>query len=88
MKKALGIILIVLGIFILILTVDTAQAKIFDNKPLIKVVENYNGGNFSKKSLYQKHKGVLVNSYIYADGTTETVFKWEKYSPHEERLES
>ncbi len=79
MKKNVKIILIVLGILIGIVLVDTLQAKFFDNKPILKIVEDYNGGD-----LYQKHKGVLVNTYIYTDGKTETVFKWEKYEPLEE----
>ncbi len=75
MKKNVKIILIVLGILIGIVLVDTLQAKFFDNKPILKIVEDYNGGD-----LYQKHKGVLVNTYIYTDGKTETVFKWENMS--------
>ncbi len=75
MKKNVKIILIVLGILIGIVLVDTLQAKFFDNKPILKIVEDYNGGD-----LYQKHKGVLVNTYIYTDGKKETVFKWENMS--------
>ena len=77
MKKTVKIIVIILGVLILLLLIDTTQAKVFDNKPIIKVVEDYNGGN-----LYQKHKGVLVDTYVYTDGEQKTVFKWEKYSYH------
>ncbi len=77
MKKSAKIIVIILGVLILLLLIDTAQAKVFDNKPIIKVVEDYNGGN-----LYQKHRGVLVDTYVYTDGEQKTVFKWEKYSYH------
>lgn len=81
MNKNVKIILIVLGILIGIVLVDTLQAKFFDNKPILKIVENYNGGN-----LYQKHKGVLVYTYVYTDGKKETVFKWEKYEPLKEAI--
>ena len=76
MNKSVKIVLIILGILIGIVLVDTCQAKIFDNKPVLKIVEDYNGGN-----LYQKHKGILIDTYVYTNGTKETVFKWEKYAP-------
>lgn len=81
MKKGIRIILIILGILIVIVLMDTIQAKTFDNKPIIKIVEDYNGGD-----LYQKHKGILVDTYVFTDGTEETVFKWEKYSYHAENI--
>ena len=68
-KKAILIILIALSVVL----IDTAQAKIFNNKPVIKIVEDYNGGD-----LYQKHKGILVDAYVYSDGSQATAFKWEK----------
>ena len=69
LKKAMLIILAILSIVL----IDTAQAKIFNNKPVIKIVEDYNGGD-----LYQKHKGILVDTYVYSDGSQVTAFKWEK----------
>ena len=72
MKKIVKTITIILEILIFILLIDTVQAKVFDNKPLLKIVEDYNGGN-----LYQKHKGILVDTYVFTDGNQETVFKWE-----------
>lgn len=54
-----------------IIVIDTIQAKTFNNKPIIKVVKNYNGGN-----LYQLHKGILVDTYVFADGSQKTYFKW------------
>lgn len=68
-KKAMLIILVVLSIVL----IDTAQAKIFNNRPVIKIVEDFNGGD-----LYQKHKGILVDTYVYCDGSQVTAFKWEK----------
>ena len=55
MKKNIKIALIIIGILVGIILLDTLQAKVFDNKPIIKIVEYYNGGK-----LYQKHKGILV----------------------------
>lgn len=79
MKKSIKIILIVIVILLSILLIDTAQAKLFNNRPVLKIIENYNGGN-----LYQKDKGILIYTYIYTDGTQKTVFRWEKYSPLED----
>ena len=81
MKKGLKITLIVLGVLLLIIVVDTLQAKIFDNSPLIKVTENYNGGNVLKKD-----KGIFVYTYFLKKGEKVTVYKWEKYSPPEENI--
>ena len=44
----------------------------------IKIVEDYNGGDLYQKHLYQKHKGILVDTYVYGDGSQVTAFKWEK----------
>ncbi len=79
MKKNVKTILIVLGALISLVSIDTIQTKLFNNKPILKIVEDYNGGD-----LYQKHKGVLVDTYVFTDGTQEAVFKWKKYSYHTE----
>lgn len=71
MKKNIKIILIVLSVLVGIILLDTLQAKAFNNKPIIKIVEDYNGGN-----LYQKHKGILVDTYVYTDGSQKTYYKW------------
>ena len=47
-KRTILIILVVLSIVL----IDTVQAKIFNNRPVISIVEDYNGGD-----LYQKSKG-------------------------------
>lgn len=70
-KRTILIILVVLSIVL----IDTVQAKIFNNRPVISIVEDYNGGD-----LYQKSKGLLVDTYIYTDGRQETIFKWENSS--------
>lgn len=71
MKKRINIVLILLFSLMVIVALDTFQAKAWDNKPIIKIVEDYNGGK-----LYQKHKGVLVDTYVFTDGTQKTYFKW------------
>ena len=67
-KRTILIILVVISIVL----IDTVQAKIFNNRPVISIVEDYNGGD-----LYQKSKGLLVDTYIYTDGCQEAIFKWE-----------
>ena len=70
-KKNIKIILIVLSVLVGIILLDTLQAKAFNNKPIIKIVEYYDGGN-----LYQKHKDILVDTYVYTDGSQKTYYKW------------
>lgn len=76
MKKFIKIFLIILVIFLIVFLIDTAQAKIFNNRPFLKITENYNGGN-----VYQKDMGILVYTYNFSNGEKKTVFRWEKYSP-------
>ena len=76
MKKSIKVFLIILVILVSIVLVDTTQAKVFNNRPLIKITENYNGGN-----VYQKDNGILVYTYIFSNRTKKTVFRWEKYAP-------
>lgn len=76
MNKCIKIFLIVILVVLVFVLIDSAQAKAFNNRPILKLVEDYNGGN-----LYQKDKGILVYTYVYTDGTQKTVFRWEKYTP-------
>ena len=78
MKSKVKIILIVICILIVIILLDTIQALIFNNNPILKIREDYNGG-----SLYYIDKGILVKAYQYIDGKKDVVFRWEKYSPYE-----
>ena len=64
MKKSLMCAFIALIVLFGIVMIDTVQAKIFNNVPIIKIVEDYNGGN-----LYQNHKGIFVDTYIFTDGS-------------------
>ena len=79
MKKGIKIFLIIFVILVIAILVDTIQAKVFDNRPLIKITENYNGGN-----VYQKDNGIFVYTYVFTNGEKVTVFRWEKYAPPEE----
>ena len=80
MNKKEKILLIVICIIMSIMLLDTIQAKVFNNSPLLKIREDYNGG-----SLYYIDNGILVNSYQYKNGKKDVVFRWEKYSPYEEK---
>lgn len=80
MNKTVKTILIVFGVFIVFLLIDTFQSKLFNNKPILKIVEDYNDG-----VLYQKHKGIFIDTYVFTDGNKETVFKWEKYKYHSKK---
>ena len=76
MKRFIKIFLIILISLIIVIFVDTIQAKVFNNRPLIKITENYNGGNVE-----QKDRGIFVYTYIFSNSTKKTVFRWEKYAP-------
>ena len=82
MKKGIKIFLIIFVILVIAILVDTIQAKVFDNRPLIKITENYNGGN-----VYQKDNGIFVYTYVFTNGEKVTVFRWEKYAPPEESVD-
>ena len=73
MEKRVKVILIVIMCIVSLVLLDTIQAKLFNSTPIFKVTVNYNGG-----TLYQKHKGILVDRYVYTNGNKQTVFKWEK----------
>lgn len=79
MKKSIKIILIIIGILLGIILLDSLQAKIFNSTPLIKVRCNIDGG-----ILDYIDKGILVYHYAYTNNENKTVFRWEKYSPYRE----
>lgn len=70
-KKIIIIIVSIIGIILL----DSVQALIFDNSPIIKVRELYNGGDFNYKD-----KGILVDTYCGINGNKDTVIKGFSYS--------
>ena len=76
MKKGLKITLIIIVGLIVLILVDTLQAKVFNNSPLLKIREYYNGGE-----TYYIDKGLLVNHYCCNDSEEKTLFKNSKYPP-------
>ena len=80
MKKSIKIIFIIFAILVIFIIIDTIQAKIFDNNPLIKIRDNCDGGNVDYID-----KGIFVDTYVFTYGEKVTVYKWEKYSPPEEK---
>ena len=76
MKKVLKIFIIILLILVSIVLIDTFQAKVFANRPFIRITKSYNEGNVLKKD-----KGIFVYTYIFTNGKKVTVYRWEKYSP-------
>lgn len=81
MKKSKKILLIIIGVFISVVIIDSGQTLIFNNKPLLKLVENFNGGD-----LYQKNKGILVDNYVCTNGTKKSVFKFQDYTCSIEKI--
>lgn len=75
MKKNIKKILIIIGVIILIILLDSIQALVFDNNPLFKIREHYNGGK-----LNYKDKGILVDTYCGINGKKDTVIKGFSYS--------
>ncbi len=76
MKKFMKIFLIIFAILVVFTLVDTLQAKIFNGTPLIKIRNNYDGGNIDYVD-----KGILVYTYVFTNGEKVTVYRWEKYAP-------
>lgn len=75
MKKSLKIILISLSVVIMIIVLDTLQAKLWNNSPILKIRENLKGG--STGTIDYVDKGILVDTFYYLNGKKITLFKWE-----------
>ncbi len=75
MKKGLKISFIVLVTIVGVVVLDTLQAKIFDNSPLLKIRENLDGG-----SIDYIDKGLLVNYYHCNNDEKTTIWKSSKYA--------
>ena len=72
MKKK--IIIITLCSIIGLIFLDFVVALLFNNSPIIKIRDYYNGG-----STVYKDKGIFTNTYKCSDGKTKTVLKVTKY---------
>jgi len=67
--------LIIIGVIVGIILLDTLQALIFDNNPVIKIKEYYNGGDLNYKS-----KGIIVDTINCVNRKKDTVIKGFSYS--------
>ena len=75
MKKSLKIILIVFGVLVGIVLLDTLQAKIFNNSPLMKIRDNIDDG-----STDYIDKGIFVNHYHCNNNEKVTIWKGAKFA--------
>ena len=75
MKKQIKNIFIIVGLITGIILLDSVQAIVFDNNPIIKIKEYYNGGYLNYKS-----KGILVDTYNCTNGLKDTQLKGFSYS--------
>lgn len=75
MKKVIKKVAIIIGIVVAVLVLDSIQALIFDNSPLIKVRKYYDGSD-----LHYKDGGLLVETYCGTNGNKDTVIKGFSYS--------
>ena len=67
-------IIITLCSIIGLIFLDFILALLFNNSPIIKIRDYYNGG-----STVYKDKGIFTNTYKCSDGKTKTVLKTTKY---------
>ena len=68
-------ILIAVFSIIILIIIDISQALIFQNSPVLKIREHFDGG-----TLYYKDKGLITYTYNCIGKKRKTVLKWEKYS--------
>ena len=68
-------ILIAVFSIIILIIIDISQALIFQNSPVLKIREQFDGG-----TLYYKDKGLITYTYNCIGEKRKTVLKWEKYS--------
>ena len=75
MKNIFKRIFIVIGIIVGIILLDSIQAMVFDNNPIISIKEYYNGGDKNYKS-----KGILVDTLNCTNGIKDTQIKGFSHS--------
>lgn len=68
MKKHLKIVLIIIGVLVGIILLDSMQAVIFNNNPIIGI-----------ETKCMKKEGILVNTYHCSNGKNITIFKLANY---------
>lgn len=74
MKKYGKTILIIMGISLIFLIIDTLQSKLLNNSPFIKITKNIDGSTLDKLDV-----GILTKTYYCVD-TKKTIFRWEEYT--------
>ena len=75
MKKSLKIFLIVLGVLIGVIAINTIKAIVFNNSPILHIRERINKCN--EKDYIDK--GIIVNHYN-CNNESKTLFKNTKYN--------
>lgn len=73
MKKIRKIILYIVIILFFVIVIDTIQAKIFNNSPVIHIRKYYN----SNSEINYIDNGILVSYYQYKNGENKIIFVWE-----------
>ena len=68
-------ILIAVFSIIILIIIDISQALIFQNSPVLKIREHFDG-----RTLYYKDNGLITYTYNCIGEKRKTVLKWEKYS--------
>jgi len=75
MMKNIKKILVIIGVVIAIIILDSILALSFDISPLVKIRKYYNGGN-----LNYVDRGILVDTYCGTNGIRDTTIKGFSYS--------
>ena len=73
MKKEIKIFLIILGFFLGVIILDTLQAKILVNSPIMHIRKYYDKGKINYID-----KGLLIDYCKYTNGKERVLFVWEK----------
>ena len=75
MKHSLKSMLLIGGLILGIILIDSIQALVFNHSPLIKIREYYDGD-----TLHYKDKGILVDTFSCQNGKKGTTLKGFSYS--------
>jgi hypothetical protein len=66
-------IVLIISVIVLIIIIDSIQAKVFNNCPLFHIRVYYNNTSNTEFVDY----GILVYHYKYKNGKSRTIFGWE-----------
>ena len=73
MEKIIKKILIVIAIVIAVILLDTMQALIFNNSPIIHT-RRYREDDID--IIHYVDRGIFADHYVYRDGRSKTLSKW------------